>query len=461
MKTKYFFLSVLLVTQVGAASLCRGEYADNNFLNSQFEKLEDCKAVILDTLFSKYKKGDFCIIEKEVKIQWAYGPANAALQEKKLECKVFHDAIEAEGSVVAVTMLNDLNKINEKKDDCPEPAKLVSTKASVVAKYENKKDFEAAMKRMNIDVSDIFDRLKNGSFTARLVNDNNPLKLGTKGSGSDRGLTHGMSLRFDHNIKDGTYQFGVQYDSLLFTSYKDPANPNYTHVGGVTHVDQSFLEENVLKLELSKTKTDNNIYWTTGGGFQELNKDDSTRPFLISAARQQLAFHDFFIALQQKGDANKRVTTKVYNDIAQQDSQRSLFYEGAVGARVVPLKLINDNVKIFVDGEINGRLTGITNASYIGAKASLNMDLRLINNLGARATIGKTARYYSSGEVVGEKTMDVTVGTRAFQVGVKIVNQDNGRLLKYQNPLPKDFPNRTYYAPGAPKTFQVLTKIYW
>lgn len=471
MKASIFLLCILSIPSY-AASVCKGNYKGYAFVDKPIKDAEECKSEILTELFAKYKHGAVCLIEKEIQVSWYHGEAPEKLEEKSFSCQTFRDLLEAEGSLVSINIINDGLKSAEPKVDC-EPVPLITEMVPKIEEnpklgiqFKDEKELKETLKELKkkgakIDVSEVFDKLKNGSFSMRLLNDNNFAKLGTKGSGSDRGLTHGMNLKFEHNVKDGKYTMLIEYDTSLYTSYTNPSDPNYTHVGGVTHVDQNFIEENIAKVVLKKVKSDNAFYWTAGGGFHELNKDDPNRSSLISSIKQQENFHKWFIQMQQKGDPSKRVTTKIYDNIAQEGSERSVMVEGSIGGRIATKPFGTPDVKVFVDAEIGGRLTGVKGASYLESKVSANADLRLVGNLSARGTYEKSARLYTTGQMTSDNTIAVTVGTRAVQVGIKLVDQDKGRLPAYLNPLPKDFPDRKYYSPAPSRTFQMTAKVLW
>lgn len=480
---KYALIILSLVTSAAYADcLCRSMNMQGyKTFEKQVASADDCKAEILTNMHERFLQARVCVIEKTVDIKWACGTADTELEKKAVDCGLFRDMQAADQNYESFKILDDsfgLNKpltaCSEKQDD-NEDHRLTALEAAerrflpptpkVGLQFKNRSELEAALydlknKGLKLNVSNIFDRLKNGSFSMNLQNDNLVTKLGTKGSGSDRGLTHGLSMKMVRNIGDGTYTMILEYDSALYTSYADPVNPDYRKIDGVTHVSQTLVEENISRMVIAKAKNGDAFYWSAGGGVHEINRSDFDRNMLFSAAKQQIAFHEYFIGLQQKGDVNKNVTTKRYHNVATSGSDYELFVEGNVGKRIsLPIK--SRNFRAFIDANVGGRLTGVNGASYASGEVSLNADLRLTGDVALRTTAGRRAKVYITGQKTSEEFIEVTLGSRTFQQGFRIVNQDRGRMPAYLNPVAPDYANRDANAPKASRTYQLFFRVAW
>jgi hypothetical protein len=434
MKKLLLFSFVFLLSHRGyAESHCRGVLDGQRIYEKSSADEESCKADLLSELYEGYRAGTVCLLDQTVDLQWSYGSVGKELAVKTIDCATFKNILQAEKNTMGIKFFAENND-----------------KLAPVIECEDEDN-----------VSHIFDGPKTASLTIGSLNDNNPLSFGKINSGSDRALSHGTFFHLKKSLKDGDYNLIVNYDTSLYTAYTDPVNPEYIKVGGVSHADQTFVEENIALVKVEKTREDATVFWSLGGGLHELNKSDTNRNFFISAATQQRLFHDWFIKYQQNGDPNKKVTTKVYNNVAQEGSTRAFFLEGNLGKRVSPDLLQKKMFKVFFDGEAGARITGVKGASFLSSTAALNVDVPVTPGVALRGTVGATTKLYVTKHVTSEKFLGVSAGSKNIQVGFQLVDQELGRLPAYLNPIPESSPNRGKVNPERSKTFRLSTKVAW
>lgn len=441
---------------------CQALQYNSPFFRKKVETIEDCKSELLQKLHENYLEERQCLLEEEVAIRWSCD--GVSFEDKTFSCDLFKDLKSFEKGFASVLALTEPIVPEVECEDEPQAPTTVGPKIGL--NFHNSHELKQKLTELQkngaeIPVQEIFDRLNKESVTLTFSNDNLVGTMGKKGTSNDLGNTHAMNLKITKNIGDGTYLMVLDYETSLYTQYTDPANPDYKRLSGVTYVSQHFIEENISKLIIEKAKKGDAFYWKAGLGVQELNKRDSKGDLLFSAAAQQLAFHDVFIKLQKGSDADKRVITKRYTDVPQDGSESAYFAEGALGKRLTFFEKKSKNFRAFVDATLEARISGVKGASYIARDTSLNANGNLSKNLGLRVTAGKSVKHYTRSPKSSEKYVQVSVGGRRFQQGVRLVQPEQDRLLGYRNPVPQNVSNRDGLAPKRNKTFEFFFKVLW
>ena len=309
----------------------------------------------------------------------------------------------------------------------------------------------------------LFDQVGEAKVTLQLVNDynfQNPNSGPIDERNDDLGFTHGFKVEIQKSLLNqgfDKYFLTISYETNLYTNSDKPKefqenyySTLYENDDGFLQADVYFKEENLITLMANKIKENNAFYWSAGGGYHEINADDTKRGVLISGLTQQKDHHRNINNLLGG-------TLREYNYLPQEGvSQNGVFLKGMIGKDLTVYKT-NFN-RGFLRTEFEAMATQIKDASYLGTSIEFGNDFEVGNGSilpDIRVASKYTAKQYTDSSTYREFSLEAGVQTRYLGLKFKYVlpQTDNA---KYLNPLPEDFENREGLRPPAEPTFWLM-----
>ncbi len=131
-----------------------------------------------------------------------------------------------------------------------------------------------------------------------------------------------------------------------------------------------------------------------------------------------------------------------------------------IGKRSTFLK--DDNTRVYAEGKLGARLTGIKNASNINGEMGLFIDQEFSDSTVLRVGVGyKTTFYFDKSQSSKQvKYFKVMVGDETFEGGLRY-NFISSILPEYQNALPSDFEGREDLKADEENILEVFIKNKW
>ncbi|MFT6633104.1 MAG: hypothetical protein ACJAS4_003073 [Bacteriovoracaceae bacterium] len=309
----------------------------------------------------------------------------------------------------------------------------------------------------------IFDQVGEAKITLQLVNDynfKNPNSGPINERNDDLGYTHGFKVEIQKKLLNqgfDKYFLTISYETNLYTNSDRPKefqenyyDTLYENEDGFLQADVYFKEENLITLMANKIKENNAFYWSAGGGFHEINADDTERGVLISGLTQQKAHHRNINNLLGG-------TLREYNYLAQEEaSQNGIFLKGMIGKDLTVYKT-NYN-RGFLRTELEAMATQIEDASYLGTSIEFGNDFISGKNSilpDVRIASKYTAKQYKDSSTYREFSIEAGIQTRYLGLKLKYVLPQTENA-KYLNPLPEDFVNREGLRPPTEPTFWLM-----
>lgn len=440
---------------------CSFDKGPNLFLLGQTQSQERCQGKILESLYTEYKLQKTC--QNSIDINWK---CDDKKESKSFPCKTFESMLDAEASFRASETMNDIlsGRVIVAAPECADENTSVPETVSKTARFEVKSKDELRKVLAQLGPKypgQILDTVDKYSVSVSLDNDNSLADASAQknNSSNDMANTLGMNYIIQKSLDGKGYVVEVSWNSQLYTSYTDPLKPKYTKINGISYTNQNFIEENIGKILLKKVKNGDKVFWSIGGGFHELNKDDMDRNPLISTVNLQKEFHQL-VNDQKFQTANGTVKVKNKENHPQSGSEKTVFIEGNIGKSMTIGPLSGQRVRTYVEADAGGRVTGIKDASYANFTGSVNMDTRLWGQSALRLSAGHRSTVMVTGETSQTQFYDVLVGSKHVQVGYRFSDNDR-KLASYKNPLPDTYVNRDRDVPDQNNTHSLMLKIAW
>jgi len=448
------------------------------YFDKKVSNLIECQNELINYNFEQFKLKNICTNTSQLKISWQCESSNSKsvpLKDKSFNCSEYAGMQNAEMLMGAVSYSTYLSvpknlvpdiAMNIGMDDCVEVEHQneiteITEKNEVkglIVNFEDEKELGDVLEKIIPDadiylVSQAIDSINKDRFRVVFFNDNSIADLGEGGNSDDLGKTHGMALTFIKNLKGSGYQLKIEYETNLFTNFKNPEKPGFWQdEQGGWHVDQYFIEENIGKVLIAKKKKGDAFYWSIGGGVHSLNKSDGDGALgVFSALGSQVAFH-------KAASDIKPGAARLYNNFGQKGDETEVFIEGNAGKRMT----LNSNPqnRIYLQSEVESRVTGVNDASFVGADISLKNDQEIFNSSNMRFGVGVKSKVYIDGSLQTAGYVDISVGNDNYRAGFKYEMERND-LPGYQNALPMEFANRKSFAPPNENIWSLYFSYDW
>jgi hypothetical protein len=357
---------------------------------------------------------------------------------------------------IILNLLLSFYCINSQADTIETPLTTRVVKINLKSDVELQETLKKFMPKNN--AISVFDEVGSGKVTLQVMNDynfKNPNKGPIKERNDDIGHTHGFKVGIHKNLEGlgfDKYFLTISYETNLFTNSDRPEDFQenyfqtlYENEDGYLQADVYFKEENLITLMANKVKERDAFYWAAGGGYHEINAEDSNRGILISGVSQQRWHH-------RNINEMSGPTLREYNYIEQEGvSQSGVFIKGILGKDITVYK--TDLNRAYLRPEVESMLTQIDEASYIGTSVEVGNDFITGRNsmipdirISGKYQVNK----YSTG-TYKEYSIGAEVQTRYFGVKFKYVLPKT-EAPSYLNPLPQDFENRNNLRPPSEPT---------
>jgi hypothetical protein len=470
-------ISILLIsTSAFSRCKCNATKNGNYFFQQDTESSNICKQVVQEEAFRQYKNGLICNQKHallNIEVSCEKENRNSIYKSLKLSCEEFEGMLNAESIIdsllytTAYTKPENIDPMAEIKNDvyCEKDTSLQIAKQdtkvypgdAIKLVIKNRDDLISVIQDSFPNLKGevpgaMLDKIEDNSLSVYLHNDNNLADLEKGGDADDMGDTHGLKLTFSRAIANGEYVVDIEYESRLFTNFKDPTDKGfYKDTFGNWHVDQLFIEENIGKVVLRKQKNGDAYYWSVAGGVHQLNKDNGNGTLgIFSALGSQVAFH-------KKMSEIKPGSARLYNNIGQSGSETEAMVEGKIGKRFTMTSSVD--TRTFLEAEAQARLTGVNDASYVGVRVAPYADYQLTRNVALRAGVGLQSKFYSDGSRQSGTFFEVVAAGKSVEAGFKYEMYNDG-IPTYQNPLPNSMYNKEEKSDLAPPNENIWT-IYF
>lgn len=437
------YLLLLLITILNsfawADCLCGGKIGQKVYINSNQANEEECFNKQVRPFIEKKSYLELCSLDaKELILEWSCTLKN----EKQEKIELFlncadYTPIAGTEFIKALQAVNPQNpaELMLKTEDCSEnllPQKNINFNEglgaqSVILEFDNEEQMKKALK--NIAPSSILDRPVNSwQFAIHLPNDNKGFGLIDKifktKTGDDYGYTHGMKVSASKALNN-KYHLTLEYSTDLYTQMI-PGKNNFKDAGGVIHINQHFLEENLLKLVIDNIDEGKPLYYKAGVGLHNLN-NDKAGSLVFSAARQQDKFHE--IAIKENFGRHR-----AYNYIEQGQNNLGAYAEADAGVR--SSKYISDSLRTTLSAEVGGAVsTADSKAANLHVKGTAQADWNIPRSKYALRTEIKAQvdRFNDSSPLQKTYGIGVTLGNKSFQCGVetRIRTQSIGATYRF------------------------------
>ncbi|MCO4754372.1 MAG: hypothetical protein KC478_07805 [Bacteriovoracaceae bacterium] len=467
---KLIILSLFISQSVFANCICTALLNGKYYFEKETLNQVKCQELLVSQNVQSVKNGRLCgSDEKSFELNWACGEKSTKkLTKKSFSCKEIQGMISAQTLMSATLYASTFTsaasiaptKLIQTKDCGPseiQPPSAAATNDSIVLEIEDDKDLKETLEKLfpenKSKVGDIFDQIKNGSFTFWIHNDNSVTDLVQGGGSDDIGNTHGVKVSFSKAIGDAGYKLSIDYESNLFTNFTTGDRSGFwSDEQGNWHVDQNFIEENLGKVVLEKQAQGSAFYWKAGGGVHQLNKSDGKGALgAFSALGSQIAWHKLSVKARP-GSA------RLYSNKGQEGDELAPFLEVGAGKRYTTFE--GTRTRGFLDGNVESRISGVEGSSYIAADANLTVDYQLNSSVAARASAGHKSKVYVDGSETSGQYIEVLVGSEKYQAGIKYDFLD-GKVPDYQNALPAEFVNRQELAAKEENLWTLFMKYNW
>jgi hypothetical protein len=226
--------------------------------------------------------------------------------------------------------------------------------------------------------------------------------------GDDQQYTHGYRLSAAKGIGNG-YHLTIEKSSDLYTQ-RVPGRRGRFDSQGVYHVDQYFLEENMLKLIVDNKDKGQATYFKAGGGWQNLN-NEKAGGFLTSAAGQQRDWHNALI------DVDPKLAPK-YHNIGRGMDKDGIYVEGAVG--VQGEKVLSDTVRVKGSAEVGaGASTISSDIAHVRGEVTGSVDYQPRGwDYATRVGVSSEVTKYNGSPAQLKNTAFWEIGSEKGAVGV-------------------------------------------
>ncbi len=471
-----FLLTTFSNLAIGQDCECIGYSGKKQFFQKQTKSEKLCDAELYSWFLNQHAKQKICKGNQDIlKIQYTCHRKGEPfkLRNQEYGCQKIDDMFGATQVAAAVAysqVLSDENNIDPtemiRSDNCEDAIQKSITdkikdpaEGKIILNIKDKADLKNTLGSILVLnkqklPAHILDDIENAAVTFWIHNDNNWFNGGS--GGNDIGNTHGMKLEFTKNLKGTGYQLTISYETNLYTNWSNPANPSANFrlaPDGGWLVTQFFIEENIAKVMLEKKKQGDAFYWSASGGIHQLNKDDPDGAFGIGSALGSQRWLHSTLNNHQAGSARH------YDNLPQfGESEVAPMVEGSIGKRTS--LMTGQDTRVFLKTEGSARLTGVSDASYVGGDTGIFVDRRLIGSSAVRAGFGYQAKVYSDQTTQDSKYFEVIVGTKHLEAGFRY-DWNSGLLPGYQNALPVDFENRDELQQEDQNIWQVYIKGKW
>lgn len=472
-----FSFFTLLSTSAYASCHCVVKNNGRYFYEAKVDNIQACKTQTQQQALRQFKDNYLC---SQMKVSFSLSCQPAASNELNMDSyslscsdlEKMHSAESIMDSVMYSTKFTSFKSIDPNKliknenclQDKEHTSKLVESfdipqeQPKLRIKIHNEQELKELLASVNPQFKnslpgDVLDRVNDMSLSIFLRNDNSINDIGQGGNSDDVGDTHGLKLLFSKALDGDGYILDINYESSLYTNFVSPDNKAYTKdADGNYHISQYFIEENIGEIILRKQKSGDAYYWSIGGGIHQLNKSDPSGSLgFMSALGSQTVFHD---------GLNKISTgsARIYNNVAQDGSESSASVVASAGKRFTIEQ--SESMRIFLEAQANAKVTGVKDASYIGAKVAPYLDYQITDKTAARIGAGIETRVYADKKDITAAFVEVAIGNENLEAAFKYELSANDSP-DYQNALPSKLYGQEFrdsFAPAQESTWTIMLR---
>ena len=464
---KWLLILSFTISSSFARCLCTATVEGKFIFEETVGNKISCKDRIMSANLNALENRSICSNkEKSFDVNWSCAEKGQRVNSQKEEsfsCEELRGMLYAGQLMEAAlytTHLTSAKAVTPKVADkvtCDNQTPTPDAPEKIILKAKSKEDLKQSLETIAPVkkglISEIFDSVENGSISLHIHNDNGAGELIGIYGGDDVGNTHGVKFTISKALGESGYNITIDYGSTLHTNFTTGSvEEEWEDEEGNRYATQNFIEENIVKLIIEKEAKGEAFYWKAGGGVQQLNKSNSKGALgVFSALGNQNAWHSAF-ASAIPGSARN------YTNVAQEDDELGGFVDLKLGKRFTTHS--SDTSHGFIDGSVSGRATGVEDASFVSAEASMNYDFKLNKDKVARASAGVRSRVYVDGSKTHSPYAKVVVAGKQYEVGFKYEFY-SGTVPEYQNALPENFVFREELAAKEDNLWRLYVKYKW
>ncbi len=258
------------------------------------------------------------------------------------------------------------------------------------------------------------------SLTFSFFDDNTGTSLDRILEVDDMGHTWGLKITYETDLEKN--HLTIDYLTNLYTRQRTDLPVGSTGDGHLI-IPQDFVDEIMLMATIdNREQSSNLLYHDYSFGFLSLDSHDDN--FLLTASAQQKFFHNLM---------NLNIPDNQEDKSASQFGMVFGFHEGLY----LPLR-IRDWLNLSMDLKIGGRLSTISNASYLDFVAST--DLTFGKSFMANLNFGYNTMLHDKG-LRTILSFGPSLGTENFQFGINVLKPfgDAFQMYKFDDKNKDDF----------------------